>query len=171
MSDTASTSPPPLRETLGQVLGRTPSGVFLLTCIDGQGRETGMLASWVQQASFDPPMLSVALNRKRYLHDWLAAVPRMALNLLGESHGRFLKHFGRGFEPDEPAFEGLAVTRTESGLPVLSEALGCLEGAVVSVTGAGDHLLYLVEITGAAAHADLAGGKPMVHIRKSGFNY
>lgn len=171
MSDTPNRQHDRQRDTIGKVLGRTPSGVFVLTCADGNGRETGMLGSWVQQASFDPPMLSVAVNRKRYLNDWLASVPRMALNLLGESHGRFLKHFGRGFEPDEPAFEGLAVTRTETGLPVLTDALGYLEGSVRNVVEAGDHLLYLLEITSAAAHDDLASSRPMVHIRKSAFNY
>jgi flavin reductase (DIM6/NTAB) family NADH-FMN oxidoreductase RutF len=171
MAETTATQDAPLRDTIGKVLGRTPSGVFILTCSDGAGHETGMLASWVQQASFDPPMVSVAVNRKRYLHDWLAAAPRVALNLLGESHGRFLKHFGRGFEPDEPAFEGVATARSAAGLPILSEALGHLEGVVSSVTEAGDHILYLIEITSAAAHDELATVKPMVHIRKNGFNY
>jgi flavin reductase (DIM6/NTAB) family NADH-FMN oxidoreductase RutF len=171
MSDQTTTPSDPLRDTIGKVLGRTPSGVFILTCTDGGGRETGMLASWVQQASFDPPMLSVAVNGKRYLNDWLAAAPRMALNLLGESHGRFLKHFGRGFEPDEPAFEGLAVTRTASGLPVLSDALGHVEGSATHIVETGDHRLYLLEITSAAAHDDLATARPMVHIRKNGFHY
>jgi flavin reductase (DIM6/NTAB) family NADH-FMN oxidoreductase RutF len=171
MADTPTTQPAPLREAIGKVLGRTPSGVFILTCTDGAGRETGMLASWVQQAAFEPPMVSVAVNRKRYLHDWLSAAPRVTLNLLGESQGKFLKHFGRGFEPDEPAFEGVATSRTAGGLPVLSDALGHLEGLISSVTEAGDHRLYLIEITSAAAHDELATTKPMVHIRKNGFNY
>ena len=51
-----------------RVLGRTPSGVFILTCSDGAGHETGMLASWVQQASFDPPMLALAVEQ--YVGDW-----------------------------------------------------------------------------------------------------
>ena len=171
MTDSTTTHRGPLRETIGKVLGRTPSGVFILTCAAEDGRETGMLASWVQQASFEQPMLSVAVNRKRYLNDWLAAVPRMALNLLAESQSRFLKHFGRGFEPDEPAFEGLSITRSQAGLPVLTDALGYLEGFVASVAEAGDHRLYLVEITSAAAHDGLEQGKPMVHIRKNGFKY
>ncbi|MGH7200022.1 MAG: flavin reductase family protein, partial [Planctomycetaceae bacterium] len=69
-----------LRRQIGPVLGRTPSGVFILSVSDGDGRETGMLASWVQQAAFDPPMLTVAVNRARYLHDWLSRAPRMALS-------------------------------------------------------------------------------------------
>ena len=171
MTDAPTTQPAPFHDAIGQLLGRTPSGVFVLTCGDGGGRETGMLASWVQQAAFEPPMLSVAINRRRYLNDWLAAAPRMALNLIGESQGRFLKHFGRGFEPDEPAFEGVAVTRTPAGLPALSEALGYVEGVVASVTEAGDHRLYLVEITSAAGFGELAASRPMVHLRKNGFHY
>ena len=69
-------------QAIGAVLGRTPSGVFILTASDGGGRETGMLASWVQQASFDPPAVTVAINSKRYLNDWLDTCPRMVLNLV-----------------------------------------------------------------------------------------
>ncbi len=171
MTEPTSTPPNFDREIIGRVLGRTPSGVFILTASDGNGRETGMLASWVQQASFEPPMVSVAVNAKRYLNDWLAAEPRIALSLVGKSQTRFLKHFGRGFEPDQPAFEGLEVRRGTVGLPVLADALGYLEGQVVSKMTAGDHIVYFVEISGAGAGASLGEEEPMVHIRKNGFNY
>jgi len=159
------------REAIGRVLGRTPSGVFILTAADGAGRETGMLASWVQQASFDPPLLSVAVNQKRYLNDWLAKAPQMALSLVGKSQARFLKHFGRGFEPDQPAFEGVQVERGITGLPLLSEALGYMEGRVVRQVEAGDHTIYFLEVQAAGAGPDFANEEPMVHIRKNGFNY
>ena len=47
-------------------LGRIPSGLFVLTARNGE-RETGMLASWVQQCSFTPPCVSVALRKGREL--------------------------------------------------------------------------------------------------------
>ncbi len=169
------TSPPaasdPLRERIAPVLGRTPSGIFVLTASDGEGRETGMLASWVQQASFSPPMVSVAVNRRRYLHDWLKKSPHLALSIVAESQSRFLKHFGRGFEPEEPAFEGVNIIRGETGLPVLADALGYLEGRVIGQGEAGDHVVYFVEIIGAGSGENIATHKPMVHIRKNGFNY
>lgn len=161
----------PAREEIGRVLGRTPSGVFILTATDGAGRETGMLASWVQQASFDPPMISVAVNRKRYLNDWLNKAPRLALSLVGRSQGKFLKHFGRGFEPDQPAFEGIETLRNSTGLPLLAGALGYLEGEIVAMTDAGDHCVYFVRVDAAGSGPDLANEEPMVHIRKNGFNY
>lgn len=159
------------RDAIGRVLGRTPSGVFILTATDGQGRSTGMLASWVQQASFEPPMLTVAVNAKRYLNDWLNASPQMALNLIGDGQHSFLKHFGRGFEPDQKAFEGIDTSESELGLPVLSEALGYMEGTIQTHFAAGDHVLYLLEVQHAKASEKIGEVKPMVHIRKNGFGY
>jgi flavin reductase (DIM6/NTAB) family NADH-FMN oxidoreductase RutF len=156
---------------IGPVLGRTPSGVFILTAGDGSGRETGMLASWVQQASFDPPAVTVAINSKRFLHDWLDQSPRMVLNLVGATQTAFLKHFGRGFDPDQPAFEGQATRKGATGLPVLCDALAYLEGEVTAKMDAGDHTIYLLRITAAGSSDKLDSEKPMVHIRKNGFNY
>ena len=52
----------PLTQTIGKVLGRIPSGIFVLT-VKHDGRATAMLASWVQQAAFAPPAISVALAK------------------------------------------------------------------------------------------------------------
>ena len=159
------------REAIAPVLGRTPSGIFILTARNAAGQETGMLASWVQQASFEPPMVTVAVNNQRYLNDWLAEAPQMALSVLAEGQSRYLKHFGRGFEPDQPAFEGLAISRGLTGLPLLTDALGYLEGDVTGRLEAGDHTLYLVEIQAGGSAEPLEDERPMVHIRKDGFRY
>jgi len=37
------------------VLRRVPSGICILPAGDGRDRQTGLLTSWVQQASFEPP--------------------------------------------------------------------------------------------------------------------
>jgi len=161
------------KKTIAPVLGRVPSGISILIAGDGGGKKTGMLASWVQQASFDPPMVTVAVNKKRYLNDWLKTDAPVVLSLLGEADGRFLKHFGKGFEPDEKdqAFGDLDTTPASNGLPALTAALGSLEGKVVSQTEAGDHYVYVVELTNALAGENLETAKPWVHVRKNGLNY
>ena len=60
-----------LQSRLAPVLGRVPSGVFILVAGDGSGLRTGLLTSWVQQASFEPPQVTIAVNKSRYLIDWL----------------------------------------------------------------------------------------------------
>ena len=156
-------------ERIGPVLGRIPSGVFILTASDGAGHDTGMLASWVQQASFEPPQATVAVNKSRYLHEWLKACPFVAINIVAENDKSLFKHFGRGFEPDEFAFEGVNTSRGDLGAMLLSDACGALEGRVVSEMESGDHVIYLVEIQNAQPGSDDA--KPFVHIRRNGFSY
>jgi flavin reductase (DIM6/NTAB) family NADH-FMN oxidoreductase RutF len=143
----------------------------VVTAADAAGRETGMLASWVQQASFAPPMMTVALNRKRYLNDWLDEAPRLAISFLGESHRDLLKHFAAGFAPDEPAFAGVEIARGATGLPLLARALGYVEGNIASRLACGDHAVYAVESSGAGCAESLAHERPMVHIRSNGFKY
>ena len=128
----------PTPETLAQALGRIPSGVFILT-VEHAGRATGMLASWVMQAGFDPPMISVAIRHDRYVADWIASSGRFALNQVGAGNKSLLKHFGRGFGPDEPAFEGIAL---RDGL-ILKEASSYLAAEVAGSVDSGDHRVFL----------------------------
>lgn len=162
---------PELVEQVGPVLGRVVSGVYVLTASNPAGQETGMLASWVQQASFNPPLLTVAVNTSRYLNEWLSEQPLCVLNLVGESQKGLLRHFGRGFDPGVSAFDGLELSRSQQGLPVLADALGHLECRVISRTPAGDHYVYVLEIIGGATGPRLESEAPMVHIRKNGFGY
>lgn len=156
---------------VASVLGRIPSGLFILTARNADGDETGLLASWVQQAGFDPPTVTVAVNQSRYLNDWLAESPRVAISVVGESQKQYLGHFGRGFEPGESAFEGLDIARTSGGLPVLADCLGWLSGDVTGSVDAGDHRVYAVTVTESSAGPRLADEKPWVHLRKNGLGY
>lgn len=149
------------------ILGRIPSGIFILTVRHGDD-ETGMLASWVMQAGFDPPMVSVAVKQGRYVADWLAAGATFALNVVAENDKQFLKHFGRGFEPGQPAFEGVAISRTDRGTPVLEGAIGFLECTAATHVDSGDHRIFLARVESGQLGRD---ERPMVHIRKSGLNY
>jgi flavin reductase (DIM6/NTAB) family NADH-FMN oxidoreductase RutF len=127
-----------------------------------------MLASWVMQAGFDPPMVTLAVKQGRYIVDWLDAGAPFALNLVAEHDKSLLKHFGRGFEPGEPAFEGLAISRTERGTPILDAALGCLECLAASHLSSGDHRIYLARVESGQLTRD---DRPMIHVRKSGLHY
>jgi flavin reductase (DIM6/NTAB) family NADH-FMN oxidoreductase RutF len=128
-----------------------------------------MLASWVMQAGFEPPTVSVAVKRGRYVCDWLSEGQPFVLNLVGEGQTHFLKHFGKGFEPGTPAFEGLAISHCARGVPILNDALGHLECEPAGHVDSGDHRVFLAKIArGRLVNTET---KPMIHIRKSGANY
>src|SRR5947209_1195631 len=106
------------KKGLLSALGRIPSGLFILTARRGDA-ETGMLASWVQQCSFEPPQVTVALKPGREVWAWLGDGAAFTLNILDDSQTDMISHFGRGFALTEPAFTNLAVERQGDGGPVL----------------------------------------------------
>jgi len=163
-----STTDNPDLEVIGPILGRVPSGIFILT-IRHEEQETGMLASWVMQAGFDPPAVTVAVKKDRYVAPWLEAGAAFALNLVSEEGKSLLGHFGRGFEPGQPAFEGLTIDRDDRDLPLLRDGtVGQLICQSVGHVDSGDHRIFMAHVIGGAGQSD---GTPMVHIRKSGTHY
>jgi flavin reductase (DIM6/NTAB) family NADH-FMN oxidoreductase RutF len=134
-------------DSLATALGRIPSGLFVLSVRHNE-QETGMLASWVQQCSFDPPQVSVAVKKGRDVLDWLAEGGSFVLNILPEGAKALIGHFGKGFESGQPAFEGLEVARERETAPVLLASHAYLSCRVV-----------------------LNHGHPTVHVRKNGLKY
>ena len=153
---------------LAAALGRIASGLFILTVKRGD-IETGMLASWVQQCSFAPPQISMAVQQGRDVGKLLTPGSTFMLNILEASQTDMIAHFGRGFALTEPAFKGLELmTEADGHGPVLSEALAYLACEVTGRCAAGDHDLIIGRVL---AGRVLGEGHPMVHVRKSGMHY
>lgn len=148
-------------------LGRIPSGLFILTA--GVGDEaTGMLASWVQQCSFDPPLVFIAVKRDRHFSSVLKSEASFVVNIIATGHTKFLGHFGKGFGPAEAAFDGIDVQPSDQGIPILVGAAAHLECRVMQRFTAGDHDLVIGRVVGGRLHSDES---PFVHVRKSGLHY
>jgi flavin reductase (DIM6/NTAB) family NADH-FMN oxidoreductase RutF len=155
------------QKTLASALGRIPSGVFVLTAAHG-GVETGMLASWVQQCAFKPPIISFVILRGRPIAELLPKDADLTLNILEANQTDLIAHFGKGFTLNDDAFHDLDIQRAPPHGPILTESLAFLHGKVLDRIAVSDHDLYVAEVT---AGALLDDGQPMVHIRKNGFHY
>ncbi len=156
------------QEKLGVALGKIPSGIFLVTA--GVGDETtGMLASWVQQCGFEPPTLSLAVKKGRAIETLLADSGQpFAVHILTKAMGKMAGHFGKGFAPGEPAFEGMATRQGKTGVTILTDTLAYFEGVVHGRIDAGDHWIVIGEIQEGAM---LTEGESWIHTRKNGFSY
>lgn len=155
-----------MREQVGRALGRIPSGCAIVTARAG-GRRTGMLASWVQQASFEPPMVSVAIKKGRPVAGLIEASKEFVLNVLGENPTVMFRHFGKGFEAGQDAFAGLAIREVACGLEI-PDQIARLSVRVRGQCEAGDHVVYVGEVVEAKAGEVRP---PHVHVRKSGWTY
>ena len=149
-------------------LGHIPSGIFILTAGTGP-RATGMLTSWVMQAGFEPPMVSVAVKLGRPVCDWLSDGEPFVLNIVRDGQKDLLRHFYKSFEPGQSPFEGLEISHCARGVPILKDSLGHLECEPAGHVDSGDHRVFLAKVVrGKMIDGDAA---PMVHIRKSGSKY
>jgi flavin reductase (DIM6/NTAB) family NADH-FMN oxidoreductase RutF len=133
-------------KNLAAALGRIPSGVFVLTATK-DNVETGMLASWIQQCSFQPPMITFVVQRGRPITEFLTDGAVFTLNILESAQTDMIAHFGKGFALAENAFADLDINRADPHGPILTEAHAYLFAKVHSKLTTGDHDLYLAEIT------------------------
>ena len=152
---------------LARALGRIPSGLFVVTTVV-EGRRSGFLASFVQQAGFAPPVLCVAVGRDRPALDDLRRSGRFALSVIDEGSKRLIVPFTRRLADGQSPFEQLAVLETPGGQVVLGDALAWVECRTLGELTAGDHVI----VAGEAVAGELRReGDPLVHLRRNGLAY
>ena len=127
-----------------------------------------MLASWISQASFSPPGLTISVAKDRALEPLMHSGSPFAVNILAEGK-ELRKHFMKTYSPGQDRFAGLDVQEAANGAPVLSGALAYLECTVKDRMEVGDHwLVYATVDDGKVLNSDAVTA---VHYRKSGNHY
>jgi flavin reductase (DIM6/NTAB) family NADH-FMN oxidoreductase RutF len=158
----------PQRMHLGKAIGRVPSGVFILTT-QHENKLQAILASWVQQTSFNPPALSIALSKDRPIAQAIRGSKQLALSIIPEDDKSLMKHYVRPLQEGADPFAGVRILQSPNGLPVLADSLAYLECRLMSVFDfGGDHEIFVVEIVNGEI---LKEGKPFMHVRGNGFHY
>ncbi len=152
-----------------QAVGRIVGSLCVLTAKEGD-RSSAMLASWVSQASFNPPGLTIAVAKDRAVETLTHTGNKFVLNILKEgNHLGLMKHFLKPFGPGQDRFADVAAQETESGSPILTDALAYLECSVQNRMESGDHwLVYATVENGKLLDND---GVTAVHHRKSATHY
>jgi flavin reductase (DIM6/NTAB) family NADH-FMN oxidoreductase RutF len=158
-----------LRNTVGKALGRVPSGVFVLTARDADQRPCAMLASWVQQAAFDPPAVCLAIGKGRPMRDTIVRTGRLALSILGDGDKELMRRFARPRGPEDDALADGETFAAPSGLPVVVGALAWLDCEMIQTSDfGGDHELLIARVI---AGDLLRTGHSFTHVRGNGFHY
>jgi len=151
-------------------VGHIPSGLFIVSVKDEvHGTIDGYLASWIQQVSFSPLMISLAIKPGRPAYDLIKAGKVFCVNIVGEHDKTYLRHFWKGYDPLNNPFQEIPHVIGENGGVILSGAKSSLECKLMSSISPGDHEVVFAEVLSSYSMNDEA--RPMVHIRKSGASY
>jgi len=156
-----------------QALGRVIGSLCILTASKGKDENNikgAMLASWVSQASFSPPGLSIAVAKDRSVESLLQIGDSFALNILSEKDFKApLKRFTKHFAPGEDRFEGIVIELSPNEQIIIPEALAWLDASVKERMECGDHWVIYAEVL----HGNILKSDSLtaVHHRKTGANY
>ena len=126
-----------------------------------------MLCSFVEQAGFEPPMISIALGVDRPLRAAVEHGGLFSLNVLGAEDKKLLAAFASGGEEDP--FAAFPLVENDHGLPQLADALAWLVCRPCGSVAAGDHVVYVAEVMEGCLHRE--AGEPMIRLRKNGLTY
>lgn len=127
-----------------QAVGRIIGSLCVVTTKQGEAH-TGALTSWVSQATFSPPGLTIALPKEQFEEQLVQTGQRFVLNILKE--GRNLRrHFLKPLSPGENRFAEIATHSAENGCLILDEALAYLECTVKNRMECGDHWLVYATV-------------------------
>jgi flavin reductase (DIM6/NTAB) family NADH-FMN oxidoreductase RutF/flavodoxin len=159
----------PVVETLSdradQAIGRITGSLCVVTT-QVNNQHHGFLTSWVSQATFNPPGLTIAISKDQ--EEWLPQLGSpFVLNILKE--GRNLRrHFLKPISGSD-RFAGIDTHPASNSCLVLDEALSYLECTVSDRMECGDHWLLYATVDNGKVLEPI--GVTAVQHRKSGMQY
>ncbi|MCX8071602.1 MAG: flavin reductase family protein [Candidatus Binatia bacterium] len=124
------------------------TGIYILTT-RAAGSGHGMSASWVTQASANPPLLIAAVGQGTYSHRWLVEQRWFGLNVVGQRSKSLQDYFHSASAKRVNNLDRVDWFWSPAGVPWLLAALLCLECKVVDSFAVGDRTAFVATVTAA----------------------
>jgi flavin reductase (DIM6/NTAB) family NADH-FMN oxidoreductase RutF len=151
-----------------QALRLLTYGLYVVTAADGTSVAAGSV-NWLSQASFEPPLVMVAIKKDSGLHAIVAGSDALAVNVLAARQKEMASAFFRSTQVKDGKLNGYAFELgPKTGAPLLLDLPAWFEARVTDAVARGDHTVYLAEVINAGLRDPEA--KPMV-LRDTGWFY
>ena len=143
-------------------------GLFWVTS-EHAGERGVFTANWVSQASFDPPLLMLSVEKASSTLSLIRASGRFVIGAFRSDQRELAGNLGRPKSRvgDKIASLDLSVVPLESGGMALADSLGALACQVQSESDAGDSVVFIAEVVEARVLGD---GEPLT-MTAAGFRH
>jgi 3-hydroxy-9,10-secoandrosta-1,3,5(10)-triene-9,17-dione monooxygenase reductase component len=136
----------PRPDSFRAVMGHFATGISVVTTFDGD-QPAGITVNAFSSVSLEPPLVMVALDRRRFITPMVRETGRYAVSVLGADQQALSDCFAHApTQPGEPSREdfcGASWQPGPTGLPLLDGAIATLECTTVETFSAGDHDLFI----------------------------
>lgn len=120
-------------------MGQFPTGVAVISTLDGEGRPYGITVSSFASLSLEPPLVQWSLRRNAFSYKLFSEARHFAVNVLSDDQ----EAESRRFCASEDRFAGAACEEGLFGLPLLQGALARIECERVNEYAGGDHAVFV----------------------------
>lgn len=128
-----------------QALRMFTYGLYVFSCRKGVENHAATV-TWVSQASFVPPAVSVALENQSMAFSFVKETKTFALNILGKGQKELAAKFFKHPQTEGTKIGGVEFETKTTGAPLLTPAIAYLECKVIHLLPAGDHTIVVGEI-------------------------
>ena len=136
-------------DPIKDALQMMPYGFYAITSRH-EDEVNAMVANWVMQASFEPRLIALGLQKTSYSHNLIEAGQVFVVNIFNKADAEAIKPFTKSRYKKPDKMENAAYTEgQETDCPVLDAAAAYLECRVVGKLDLdGDHDIVVGEVIG-----------------------
>jgi len=134
-----------------------PYGLYVLTGESKDGKVAAATVNWVTQASFNPPLVAVAVKADSGAHSVVKDAGAFALNVLGKGQQSLAYVFFKSLERDQQSIGGEPFRSGTTGAPILETTPAYVECRLVETVERGDHSVFIGEVVDAGVRQQPEG--------------
>jgi ferric-chelate reductase [NAD(P)H] len=128
-----------------EALGNLTYGLYVVTT-SGAGKINGMIANWISQVSFDPPLIIACISKERLTHKLIHESNSFGINIMDENDINIIGKFGYKSGEEENKFKDIKYSKSKRGNPILNNSIAYLECEVISYIEPGDHTIFIAKV-------------------------
>ncbi len=140
-----------------QTLELVTYGLYVIGTHRG-AQKHAVMVNWLMQASFDPPLITLALMKEALSTAMVAETGDFTINFPPADQLDFATTFIKRPAQEGNRLAGYEFYTKTTGAPIFKDALGFVECKVVATVDHGDHLIFVAEVVDAGVHRE---GEPL----------
>lgn len=97
--------------------------------------------NWAMQSSFEPPMITLALDNQSDLQETIGKSRKFTLHILGSGQKELITDFAKDSKVENDTINGIKYHKDENHQIILEDSIGYISCEVKDVISEGDHSL------------------------------
>jgi len=123
------------------------SGLYIVTS-EHEGDMSAATVSWLNQASFQPPLIMMGIRLDSHTHALLEKGKHCTVHFLGRDQKHIAENFFKPVKREGNKIGGMEFETKITGAPILKDVPAYVECNITGSLKLGDHTVFVAEVIG-----------------------